>query len=112
MVLNSICIQIFHYLTVAWEKISLYLSPSVHIGKDILILGKDPTQGLDSTTLTAEAQYSINFSGSTRKFCLYLHFIGSSSFLFVNATKLYQFKARDSEIKKNPRVQEIYQGIF
>ena len=30
--------------------------------KDILILGKGPTQGLDDTTLPAEAQYSIGFS--------------------------------------------------
>ena len=30
--------------------------------KDILILDKGPTQGLDDTTLTAEAQYSIHFS--------------------------------------------------
>ena len=72
----------------------------MHIGKDIIILGKSPTQGLDDTTLTAEAQHSINFSRSTRKFCLCLHYIGSSSFVFVNATKLIQFTARDSEIKK------------
>ena len=32
------------------------------------------------------------------KFALY----GSSSFLFVNATKINQFKARGSEIKKYP----------
>ena len=31
-------------------------------GKNNLILGKGPKQGLDDTTLTAEAQYSINFS--------------------------------------------------
>ena len=40
------------------------MSSSVHIDnkkKDILILGKGPTQGLDDTTITAEAQYSINF---------------------------------------------------
>ena len=29
--------------------------------KDILILGKGPTQGLDGTTFTAEAPYPINF---------------------------------------------------
>ena len=53
--------------------------------KDILILGKGPTQGLNDTTLTAKAQYSINFSISNRKFCLSLHYNGSNSFLFVNA---------------------------
>ena len=31
-------------------------------GKDILILGFDSIQGLDDTTLTAEAQYSVDFS--------------------------------------------------
>ena len=29
--------------------------------KDILILGKGPTQGLDDTTLTAVKTYSINY---------------------------------------------------
>ena len=41
------------------------MSLSVHTNnkkKDILILGKGPTQRLDDTTLTAEAEYSINFS--------------------------------------------------
>ena len=36
------------------------MSSSVHIDnkkKDILILGKSPTKGLDDTTLIAEAQY-------------------------------------------------------
>ena len=37
--------------------------------KDILILGKGQTQGLENTTLTAEAEYSTNFSRSQRKFC-------------------------------------------
>ena len=30
---------------------------------------------------------------------LSLHYNGSKSFLFVNATKIYQFKAKDSDIK-------------
>ena len=41
------------------------MSSSVYIdnkGKDILILGKGPTQGLNDTTLTGETQYSINFT--------------------------------------------------
>ena len=80
------------------------MSSSVHIdnkGKDILILGKDPRQRLDNTTLTAEAQYSVNFSRSNRKFCLSLHYFGSNSLLFVNDTKIYQLKAKDSEIRKH-----------
>ena len=49
------------------------MNSSVHIDskqKVILILGLGPTQGLNDTTLTAEAQYSCNFSRSNRKFCL------------------------------------------
>ena len=68
--------------------------------KDTLILEKGLTEGLDDTTLTAQSQYSINFSRSNRTFCLSLHYSGSNSFLFVNATKIYQFKAKDSEVKK------------
>ena len=79
------------------------MSSSVHIdnkGKDILILGKSPTRGLDRTTFTAEAKYSVDFTQSNRKFCLSLHYKWNNSFLFLNATKIYQFKAKDSEIKK------------
>ena len=68
-------------------------------GKYILIYGKVSTQGLDDSTLSAEAQFSFNFSRSDRKFCLSLHYNGSNSFLFANATKVYQFKAKDSEKK-------------
>ena len=68
-------------------------------GKGILILGEEPTQGLDDTTLTAEAKYPINFTQWGKRFVLSLHYTGSHSFLFVNATKIHQFKAKDSEIK-------------
>ena len=71
------------------------MSSSVHIDnkrKDTLIPVIGPTKELDDITLTPEAQHSINFSRS-------LHYNGSNSFLFVNDTKIYQFKAKDSEIK-------------
>ena len=35
--------------------------------KDILVLGKGPTQGLEHT-LTAEKMYSINFTEKNKKF--------------------------------------------
>ena len=47
------------------------MSPSTHIDnkkKDILILGKGPTQGLEHT-LTAEKIYSIDFTVTKKKFC-------------------------------------------
>ena len=36
------------------------------IKKDILVLGEAPTQGLDDTTITAEAKYSVNFARSKK----------------------------------------------
>ena len=78
------------------------MSSSVHIdnkNKDVLILGDGQTQELDDTTLTAEAKYNINFTQWRKRFVLSLHHNGSNSFLSVNATKIYQFKAKDSEIK-------------
>ena len=66
--------------------------------KDILILGEGPTQGLGDISLTAEAKHPINFTQSRKRFVLSLNYNGSNSFLFVNATKIYQFKAKDSEM--------------
>ena len=45
------------------------MSSSVHTdneNKDILILGKGPTQGLNDTTLRAETKYLINFTQSRK----------------------------------------------
>ena len=78
------------------------MSLFVHIdnkNKDILILGERPTQGLDYTTLTAEEKFSINFTQPRKRFVLSPQYNGSNSFLFVNVTKIYQFKGNDSEIK-------------
>ena len=65
--------------------------------KDILILGKEPTQGLEHI-LSAEKLYSINFTKKNTKFCLNLHYNGANSYLFVNGTEIIKFKAKDSDI--------------
>ena len=70
--------------------------------KNILFLGKDPTQGLDGTTLTAEKNYSISFTGTSKKICLSLHYNGANNYLFVNSTEVIDFKAKDSEIAVTP----------
>ena len=65
------------------------LSSSVYFDnekKDILILGKGPTQGLD--------QSSVNFTVTRNKFFLNLHYNGANSYLFVNGTKIIRFKAK------------------
>ena len=80
------------------------MSSSAHIDnkkKDILVFGKGPTQGLEHT-LTAEKMYSINFTVTKKKFCLSLHYNGANSYLFVNGTEIYKFKAKDSEIVASP----------
>ena len=64
----------------------------------MLILAEGPTVGLDDTTLTAEAKYPINFTQSGKRI---LHYNGSNNFLFVNATKLYQFKTNAKYIRKD-----------
>ena len=80
------------------------MSSSIQIDnkrKDILILGVGPTQGLEHT-LTPEKIYSINFTVTKKKFCLSLHYNGANSYLFVNGTEIYKFKAKDSEIVATP----------
>ena len=80
------------------------MSSSAHIDnkkKDILVLGIGPTQGLEHT-LTAEKMDSINFTVRKKKFCLSLDYNGVNSYLFVNGTEIYKFKAKDSEIVAIP----------
>ena len=77
------------------------MTSSVHVdnrGKNILILGTGPTQGLNHT-LTAEAKYPTNFPQSVERFVLSLHYNRSNIFLFVHAAKVYQLKAKYSKIK-------------
>ena len=80
------------------------MSSSIHIDnkkKDILVLGKGPTQGLEHT-LTAEKMYSINFTVIKKKFYLCLNYNGVNSYLFVNDTQIIKFKAKDSKIVASP----------
>ena len=59
------------------------MSYSVHVDnkkKDISFLG----EGIDGKTLTAEKNYSVDFTENNKKFCLSLHYKGASSYLFIN----------------------------
>ena len=47
---------------------------------------KENAQGLDDAKLTAEVIFLLVLQ-------LSLHYNGSDTFLFINATKIYQFKA-------------------
>ena len=68
------------------------MSSSVHDNNktnNILVLGKDFTQGINVTTLYAEKLYSIKFTENNKKLCLSLHYNGD-------------FKAKDYEIVATP----------
>ena len=81
------------------EKISLFLELiSAHLCiliitlKGILILGEEPAQRLDDTKINSRSLLILynQIKGV---------YNGSNSLLFVNAAKIYQFKAKSSEIK-------------
>ena len=85
-------------------------SSSSHIDnkkKYILILSKDPKQGLEHT-LTAEKLYSINFGKENTKFCLSLHYNEASSYLFVNGTEIIKFNQKILKLQHIPCVQETF----
>ena len=89
------------------------MSSSVHVtnnkGKDILILGSGPMQGLGEHLLTAEKIYSVNFTDHRKKCCLNLHYNGANSYLFANSTEIIKFKAEDSNIIANSLFLETFQ---
>ena len=81
------------------------MSSSVHDDnkrKEILILAKDPTQGLGVHSLTAEKMCSINFTGHSKRFCLSLYYNGTNSYLFFYRKEIHKFKTKDSESVATP----------
>ena len=80
------------------------MSSSVHVDnkkKDILIFGSGPSEGLEHT-LTAEKIFSIKFTVTQNKFCLSFHYNRLNSYLFLNVTEVYKFKANGSKIVGTP----------
>ena len=72
------------------------MSGSIHIdnkGKDIFVLGRGPTQELEST-LTAEKMYSFNFTVTKNKFCLSLHYNGAIVIYFLMVQKFINLKQK------------------
>ena len=68
----SIGNEIVKNVIIFWIDMSL-LTKIANRKKDIFILGKGPTKGLEHT-LSAEKFYSINFTNENKKFCLTLHY--------------------------------------
>ena len=66
------------------------ISYSVHVDskrKDIIVLGKSLTKGLNETTIIQESKYTINFIRPGRRFVLSLHYNETKGFFFVYVVK-------------------------
>ena len=78
MIIDLMHVHSFHGHTRAGVKMLLFLELPIVllcmlvIKRDILLLGEDPTQGLDDTTITAEAKCPINLTRSGTSFALFL----------------------------------------
>ena len=57
--------------------------------KDILVLGKRLTDGLDDTKITAEGKYSVTTTKSRKKTCLSLHYNAANSFYYASGEKIH-----------------------
>ena len=70
------------------------------IGKRYPVFDKGPTDGSDDTTITAKAKYSVNITKSNKD-NLFVSTLKFKLQVFVSlwCKSLYQFKAKDSEIK-------------
>ena len=65
---------------------------------NIYVMGDLFAQGINNTPLYAEKIYSQNFTQSSKKFILSLHYNGDDSYLFVNGTQELKFKSKDDQI--------------
>ena len=69
---------------------------------NILVLGKDFTQGINGAITYAEKLYPMNFTENNKKVCFSLHYNGANSYLFANGTEIIKFKAKGSETVAYP----------
>ena len=67
---------------------------------NIYIMGGGFVQGIADTTLYAEKVYIQNFTQSSKKFVLSLHYNGDDSYLFVNGKQELKFKSKAEHLVK------------
>ena len=79
---------------------------------NFLVLGEGPTQGINDSTGAAEKTFSTNFRKVNTKFYLSLHYNGDESYLYVNKTDIYKFKAKDNISWYNSCLGSISQGSY
>ena len=66
----------------------------------IYVIGDGLAQGINDTTLYAEKKYFRNFTETSVKFVLSLHYNGDDSYLFVNGRQELKFKAKTDQLLK------------
>ena len=64
----------------------------------IYVMGDGIVQGINDTKLYAEKIYSQNFTQSSKKFILSLHYNGDDSYLFVNGKQELKFKCKTESL--------------
>ena len=78
-------------------------SSLVHVNNkanNIYVMGDLFVEGINDTTLYAEKIYSQNFTQSSKKFVLTLHYYGDDSYLFVNGIQELKFKCKTKHLVK------------
>ena len=86
------------------------MSFSAHIDderKDILILGKGRTRGLEHT-LTVEKMYSANVTVNKKKLCLNLHYNGANSYFLSMVQKFTNSKQKILRLWQLHYAQETF----
>ena len=58
--------------------------------KNVLLLGKGPTFGINGIFGVAEKKFDINFSKVNTKFCLSLHYNDNNSYLYVDGREIFK----------------------
>ena len=63
-------------------------SPHIDNPIDFLVLGEEPTEGINCSAHSAGKKIGTNSSKTNTKFCLTLHYNGCESYLSVNKTEI------------------------
>ena len=77
---------------IEFDRKSSFSFPSSGFDQNVIIFEVDMSSSAH-VDLNAEKMHSINFTVTKKKFCFSLHYKGANSYLFVNGTEIYKFKA-------------------
>ena len=88
---NATARNVVFFVLIIAHHLILIIKKSNFLG-----LGIGPTKDINGSFGVAEKEFVINFSKANTNFCLSLHYNGDESYLHVNKTGIYKFKARDN----------------